>query len=134
MFFVGPHLHSQKLWCGGGLQHFSVSPSPLGPNWVLKLLGGLGTGLDNIAFAISFVIFYFFVGSRLLFNIIIFFRASKRLPEFSGLMGKVFPGQLKPRYQIPEPMQEPNHFRRTINIALPMTLRINVKSFKKSSE
>ena len=26
-----------------------------------------------------------------------------RLPEFSGFIGKVFPGQLKPRYQIPEP-------------------------------
>ena len=45
----------------GGLQHFSVSPSPLGPNWVFDLgwtglglgLWGfwdkvLGTGLDNI--------------------------------------------------------------------------------------
>ena len=47
--------------------------------------------------------YIFFVGSRLLFNIIIFLRASKRLPEFSGLMGKVYPGQLKPRHQIPEP-------------------------------
>ena len=46
---------------------------------------------------------YSSVGSRLLFNIIIFLRASKRLPEFSGLMGKVYPGQLKPRHQIPEP-------------------------------
>ena len=44
-----------------------------------------------------------FVGSRLLFNIVIFYRASQRLPEFSGLMGKVYPGQLKPRNQIPEP-------------------------------
>ena len=44
-----------------------------------------------------------FVGTRLLFNIIIFFRASKRLPEFSGLMGKVYPGQLKLSNQIPEP-------------------------------
>ena len=46
---------------GGGLQHFSVSPSPLVTYWVLKLIGswlglglggfgtkGLGTGLDNI--------------------------------------------------------------------------------------
>ena len=45
---------------GGGLQHFSVSPSPHGPNWGFKLgwtglefgLGGFGTeglgpGLDN---------------------------------------------------------------------------------------
>ena len=95
---------------------------------------GLGTGLDNIAFAISLRIFNFFVGSRLLFNIIIFFRASKRLPEFSGLMGKVFPGQLKPRYQIPEPMQESNRFCRTVNNGHPMPLRINVKPAKNSSE
>ena len=40
---------------GGGLHDFSVSPSPLGTNWVLELgwtgfgvgLVGLGTGLDN---------------------------------------------------------------------------------------
>ena len=45
---------------GGGLQHFSVSPRPLGTNWDFELgltglglgLGGLGTmdlgpGLDN---------------------------------------------------------------------------------------
>ena len=49
-----------KRLCGGGLQHFSVSPSPLVTYWVLKLIGswlglglggfgtkGLGTGLDN---------------------------------------------------------------------------------------
>ena len=30
-------------------------------------------------------------------------KASKRLPEFSGLKGKVYPGQLKPRYQVPQP-------------------------------
>ena len=47
--------------------------------------------------------FYSFVGSRLLFNIIIFLRAFKRLPEFNGLIGRVYPGQLEPRHQIPEP-------------------------------
>ena len=32
--------------CGGGLQDFSVSPSPLGPNWVFDLgWTGLGLGL-----------------------------------------------------------------------------------------
>ena len=47
-----------------------------------------------------------FKGSRLLFNIIIYLKAYERLPEFSGLIGKVFPGQLKPRYPIPEPRIE----------------------------
>ena len=27
----------------------------------------------------------------------------KRLPELSGLRGKVYPGQLKPQYPLPEP-------------------------------
>ena len=48
------------LWVGFVLQHFSVSPSPLGTNWVLEVIGawlglglggfgtkGFGTGLDN---------------------------------------------------------------------------------------
>ena len=30
-------------------------------------------------------------------------RASKTLPEFSGFKGRVYPGQIKPRYQKPEP-------------------------------
>ena len=30
-------------------------------------------------------------------------RASKTLPEFSGFKGRVYPGQLKPRCQKPEP-------------------------------
>ena len=30
-------------------------------------------------------------------------RASKTLPEFSGFKGRVYPGQLKPRWQKPEP-------------------------------
>ena len=30
-------------------------------------------------------------------------KAYRRLPEFSGLRGKVYPGQLKPRQPIPEP-------------------------------
>ena len=36
---------------GGGLQHFSVSPRPLGFGFGTKGFGakGLGTGLDNIA-------------------------------------------------------------------------------------
>ena len=29
--------------------------------------------------------------------------AYKTLPEFSGLRGKVYPGQLKPQYPLPEP-------------------------------
>ena len=54
---------------GGGLQHFSVSPRPLGPNWDFELgltglglgLGGLGTmdlgpGLDNKTFETLFSI------------------------------------------------------------------------------
>ena len=45
----------------------------------------------------------FYIGSRLLFNIIIYLKAYRRLPEFSGLRGKVYPGQLKPRQPIPEP-------------------------------
>ena len=49
---------------------------------------------------------HIFPGSRLLFNSIIFLEATKKLPEFSGLMGKVYPGQLKPRYQIPEPRNQ----------------------------
>ena len=53
-----------KRLCGGGLQHFSVSPSPLVTFWVSKLIGswlglglggfgtkGLGTGLDNSTFS-----------------------------------------------------------------------------------
>ena len=49
-----------KRQCGGGLQHFSFSPSPLVTFWVSKLIGswlglglggfgtkGLGTGLGN---------------------------------------------------------------------------------------
>ena len=33
-------------WLGGGIQHFSVSPSPLGTTWVLELiLTWLGLGL-----------------------------------------------------------------------------------------
>ena len=47
---------------GGGLQDFSVSPSPLGPNWVFELswtglrlgLGVLGTGLDNLSLWANF--------------------------------------------------------------------------------
>ena len=46
---------------------------------------------------------FIYKGSRLLFNIIIYLQAYKRLPEFSGLMGNVYPGQLKPRFSIPEP-------------------------------
>ena len=51
----------------GGLQDFSVSPSPLGPNWVFELgwtwlglgLGGfgtkgLGTGLEQKLFLTKF--------------------------------------------------------------------------------
>ena len=34
---------------------------------------------------------------RFIFNIIILTKASERLPEFSGLKGKRFPGTLKPR-------------------------------------
>ena len=48
-------LKSYGGWVVGGLQDFSVSPSPLGPNWVFELgwigsglgLGVLGTGLDK---------------------------------------------------------------------------------------
>ena len=42
-------------WVGGGIQDSSVSPSPLGTNWVFELgrtglglgVDGLGIGLDN---------------------------------------------------------------------------------------
>ena len=53
---------------------------------------------------------YFVLGTRLLFNIIIYLKASERLPEFSGLMGKVYPGQMKPLHQIPEPRIDLNGF------------------------
>ena len=48
-FVVGPLLHALKLWGGGGLQHFSVSPRPLGFGFGTKGFGanGLGPGLDN---------------------------------------------------------------------------------------
>ena len=44
---------------GGGLQDFSVSPSPLGPNWVFEMgwaygYGVYGTGLDNIQYILSY--------------------------------------------------------------------------------
>ena len=37
-------------WVGGGLEHFSVSPRPLGFGFWTKGFGakGLGPGLDNI--------------------------------------------------------------------------------------
>ena len=54
-------------------------------------------------FQYQFYHLYSVEGTQLLFNIIIFLKASKRLPEFSGLKGKVYPGQLKPRYQVPQP-------------------------------
>ena len=54
-------------------------------------------------YILHFISVSIFKGSRLLFNIIIYLKAYERLPEFSGLIGKVFPGQLKPRYPIPEP-------------------------------
>ena len=50
---------SQRLWCKSQRlwypYDFSVSPSPLGTNWVLNILGlgwglgtkGLGSGFDN---------------------------------------------------------------------------------------
>ena len=38
-------------WVGGGLQHFSVSPRPLGFGFGIK---GLGPGLDNTSFAFYF--------------------------------------------------------------------------------
>ena len=62
----GWNVQAAMWWCAsgyvvGGLQHFSVSPSPLGTNLVLELnetrlglgLGGFGTkglgpGLDNL--------------------------------------------------------------------------------------
>ena len=60
----GWNVQAAMWWCAsgyvvGGLQHFSVSPSPLGTNLVLELnetqlgfgLGwtkGLGPGLDNM--------------------------------------------------------------------------------------
>ena len=52
-FFVEPLLHALKLWggvgVGGCLQHFSVSPRPLGLGFGTKGIGvrGLGPGLDN---------------------------------------------------------------------------------------
>ena len=49
-------------------------------------------------------------GSRLLFNIIIYLQAYKRLPEFSGYRGRVYPGHSKPRYPIPEPRIESAKF------------------------
>ena len=66
---------------------------------VIELLCRLKDFSINILTSLSL----FDIGSRLLFNIIIFLEAYKRLPEFSGYKGKVYPGQLKPRYLIPEP-------------------------------
>ena len=57
---------------------------------------------EQISMNLSYMSFIY-KGSRLLFNIIIYLQAYKRLPEFSGLMGNVYPGQLKPRFSIPEP-------------------------------
>ena len=53
--------------------------------------------------ALFLIVKRFFLGCRLLFNVLIFLRASKTLPEFSGFKGRVYPGQIKPRYQKPEP-------------------------------
>ena len=67
---------------------------------------------------------YFFqhwIGSRLFFNIIIYLKASKRLPEFGGLKGNVYPGQLKPRFPIPEPRRQ--------SIKNPFSLEWNQKGF-----
>ena len=73
----------------------------------LLISGGMKMSLSCCVSASIYIIIafnsFFFVGSRLFFNIVIFLRASKRLPEFNGLMGKVYPGQLKPSNQIPEP-------------------------------
>ena len=38
-----------------------------------------------------------------MFNIIIYWTASSRLPEFEGFRGKTFPGQPRPRAPILEP-------------------------------
>ena len=40
-----------------------------------------------------------FQGLRILFNIIIFFAAQNRFPEFNGLKGQRFPGTPPPRIQ-----------------------------------
>ena len=59
--------------------------------------------------------------------------AYKRLPEFSGLIGKVYPGQLKPRHHIPEPRIQfmkklyDDGFRGTGSDGLLMPPLINVK-------
>ena len=50
---MGPLLHALKLgvgrWVGGGLQDFSVSPSPLWVNLGFKLgWTGLGLGLEGL--------------------------------------------------------------------------------------
>ena len=44
-----------------------------------------------------------FIVSRLFLNVIVYFVAKLRLPEFSGLEGKVFPGQPPPSPLIPVP-------------------------------
>ena len=70
----------------------------------LTALGlGLGLGLGGLNLGLGLDIFTirFWIVQRSPYYPCL--KASKRLPEFSGLMGKVYPGQLKPRYQIPEP-------------------------------
>ena len=48
----------------------------------------------------------YWIGTRLLCNVVIFFSASKRLPEFQGYLEKPFPGTPKPRRVVPLPRRE----------------------------
>ena len=48
----------------------------------------------------------YWIGTRLLCNVVIFHSASNRLPEFQGYQEKPFPGQPKPLRAVPIPRRE----------------------------
>ena len=95
-----------------GIFHESLGPQKAFQFWWMGfLVENLGQWTEMLLyFQISTI--KEFIVSRLFLNVIVYFVANLRLPEFSGLEGKVFPGQPPPSPMIPLPrrMELPPNF------------------------
>ena len=98
--FIYPNFVIYRVFIGQGLNvFFQLYYNELGPEnifniwWTSFFLENIGKILyKSVQLSIYSLPFFNVSGSRFFFNIWIYINAMKRIPEFSGLQGKTFPG------------------------------------------